>query len=172
MAYIPALSANSLAVLFGGGPPIDGGKRWGGKRILGDGKTWRGLFGGGLSAGFIGLILFFALSSFTQIYPSFYHASVIIFSFSFGSLIGDIVASFVKRRMGKKRGEKAPMLDQYDFFFGSFLLAYTTSHAWVTRTYLIGNRWMALLIIIIIIPLLHRGVNIIGYRLGYKEEPW
>ena len=41
---LPAYVANASAVLVGGGTPVDFGKNWrDGKRILGDGKTWRGL---------------------------------------------------------------------------------------------------------------------------------
>ena len=57
--FLPALVPNSAAVLFGGGTPVDFGRTWKGKRILGDGKTWRGLFGGvaaGTALG-IGMIL-------------------------------------------------------------------------------------------------------------------
>ena len=54
---IPALLPNSAAVLFGGGTPIDFGRSWRGARILGDGKTWRGLFGGVFAGVIIGIIL-------------------------------------------------------------------------------------------------------------------
>ena len=52
----PAYVANGSAVLVGGGTTVDFGKNWkDGKRILGDGKTWRGLFVGtfvGMTCGF------------------------------------------------------------------------------------------------------------------------
>lgn len=172
LAYIPALSANSLAVVFGGGPPIDSGKSWGDERILGDGKTWRGLLGGGLSAGAVGLLLYVVMSPFFHIYPTFGQAVVIAFSFSFGSLLGDIGASFVKRRMGKKRGEKAHMLDQYDFVVGSLLLALIFSPRWLLSTYFYGKGIYALILILIMTPFLHRAINILGYKLGMKKEPW
>ena len=39
---LPAYLANTVAALVGGGAPIDGGHNWSdGKRILGDGKTFR-----------------------------------------------------------------------------------------------------------------------------------
>jgi len=56
---LPAYIANASAVLVGGGTPIDFGKNWkDGKRILGDGKTWRGL----ISGAFIGITSGFGLS--------------------------------------------------------------------------------------------------------------
>ncbi|MBS3816291.1 MAG: CDP-2,3-bis-(O-geranylgeranyl)-sn-glycerol synthase [Candidatus Thermoplasmatota archaeon] len=174
LAFIPAMIANSLAVVFGGGPPIDAGKKLGENRILGDGKTWRGLFGGGISAAIVGLVLYFLLRPFFPLYPSplFYKTLMILFSLSFGSLLGDIGGSFVKRRRDLPRGENSPVLDRYDFVLGAFLLTSLTRPDWMIRTYFEGNGWIGTLIIILGIPLLHRGVNIIGYKMGLKEEPW
>ena len=53
---LPAYVANASALLIGGGTPIDFGKKWkDGRRIFGDGKTWRGLISGaflGMTGGF------------------------------------------------------------------------------------------------------------------------
>ena len=46
---LPAYVPNNVAVLAGGGRPIDGGRIWDDKRVLGDGKTWRGTAGGFLA---------------------------------------------------------------------------------------------------------------------------
>jgi len=47
LLILPAYFANSVPVLFGGGAPIDGGKKWNdGQRLFGDGKTVRGFFAG------------------------------------------------------------------------------------------------------------------------------
>jgi len=43
---LPAYIPNNVAVLAGGGRPIDGGRTLGGSRLLGDGKTWRGTAAG------------------------------------------------------------------------------------------------------------------------------
>ena len=44
---IPAYLPNPFAAVFGGGKPIDGGRTLkDGRRIIGDGKTYRGLFSG------------------------------------------------------------------------------------------------------------------------------
>lgn len=172
ISFIPAMIANSLAVVFGGGAPIDGGKRWRGKRIFGDGKTWRGLLGGGLSAALIGIVLHFIFNPFISIYPSLPGGLIAILSLSFGSLFGDIGGSFVKRRLGKARGSKSPIIDRYDFVVGAFLLTYIISHDWFAYSYLAFPGILGTFIIILILPVLHRGVNIIGYKLGLKKEPW
>src|SRR2546422_10291580 len=44
---LPAYVANPMAVVFGGGVPMDFGRVLrDGRRVLGDGKTWRGVAGG------------------------------------------------------------------------------------------------------------------------------
>src|SRR2546422_8010984 len=56
--FLPAFIANPMAVVFGGGSPIDGGRSLSdGQRIFGDGKTWRGLIGGTFSGAILGLLL-------------------------------------------------------------------------------------------------------------------
>ncbi len=172
LAFVPALVANSLAVVFGGGPPIDGGKKLKGKRILGDGKTWRGLFGGGFSAAMVGMVLYLLLRPFISLYPALPMGLIPILSLSFGALLGDIGGSFIKRRIGKKRGAKSPIIDQYDFVVGAFILTFIVSRGWFADTYFDFPGILGTIIIMLVLPLLHRGVNIIGYKLGLKKEPW
>ena len=45
-AMLPAYVPNNAAVVFGGGPPVDAGRTLDGRRLLGDGKTWRGTAAG------------------------------------------------------------------------------------------------------------------------------
>ena len=55
---LPAYIANTVAALVGGGSPIDGGNNWNdGERILGDGKTWKGLIGGTIGGVVTGIIV-------------------------------------------------------------------------------------------------------------------
>lgn len=172
LAFIPPMAANSLAVVFGGGPPIDFGKKIGGKRIFGDGKTWRGLIGGGVSASLIGILLTFITKNFLSIYPLNVKGFMIILVLSFGALFGDIGASFIKRRLGRKRGEKTPLIDQYDFVIGTYLLGFLFFSKWMYDNYIGGYGVIATIIILIAIPLLHRSTNYLGYKIGMKKEPW
>ena len=96
----------------------------------------------------------------------------IVFVLSFGAMLGDIMASLLKRRMGKERGEKALLLDQYDFVVGALLFCSIFKPRWIFDTYIDGYGPLALVTLFIIIPLLHRFVNIIGYKLDQKKEPW
>ncbi|MEM3049529.1 MAG: CDP-2,3-bis-(O-geranylgeranyl)-sn-glycerol synthase [Thermoplasmata archaeon] len=173
---LPALVPNSAAVFWGGGTPMDFGRSWRGRRILGDGKTWRGFFGGSLTGALVGIIIL-SLSEVlgaqsTWGYGGWPESLVTPFALAFGSLSGDAVGSFVKRRLGVERGARAPVLDQYNFVVGAVLLALLTRPGWFFQHYVTGHGWVALLVFLAIVPLLHRGVNIIGYKMGKKDVPW
>ena len=174
--FLPAFVANPMAVVFGGGTPIDFGRVLrDGERLFGDGKTWRGLVGGTLSGAFLGFLLSVpfnlvapnSLWSFGS-YGVAFGASAVL---AFGALLGDLAGAFLKRRMHKPRGAKAPVLDQYDFVVGGLLLSLAIP-AWSILRFFSGDALLGLLAIILITPALHRAVNVIGYRIGQKREPW
>ncbi len=182
--FLPAFVANPSAVLWGGGTPMDFGRTLGdGERLFGDGKTWRGLVGGTLSGAALGLLLYLpfgllaATSSWSFGLPATDLGGAALLAFAasaalaLGALLGDLVGAFVKRRMHKPRGAKAPGLDQYDFVAGGLLTSLLVA-SWSVPRFFSGDGWYGLLAIILITPALHRGVNIVGYRLGKKHEPW
>ena len=136
---LPAYIANGCAALLGGGTPIDFGKNYkDGRRILGDGKTWRGLVLGtlfGMIGGF-GLSLAAKLIAPTEYnfisfekldFTGFPIMIPIIFSICFGALFGDIVESFFKRRFGIERGKDWMPFDQMDFILGVLFLIFIVS---------------------------------------------
>ncbi len=172
---IPAYLANPSAVLFGGGTPMDFGKKLKGVRILGDGKTWRGFFGGAFSGIIIGMIQVAASWGFDEKhfgfgrYPEFL---IIIPILAFGALFGDVLGSLVKRRLGLKRGEKALGLDQYDFLIGAWMMVLIFKTQWFLDHFIYWPNTLAIITVIILTPLLHRGVNILGYKMGKKAVPW
>ncbi|MDR2698413.1 MAG: CDP-2,3-bis-(O-geranylgeranyl)-sn-glycerol synthase [Candidatus Methanoplasma sp.] len=174
--FIPAMLPNSAAAMVGGGAKIDFGRSWRGRRILGDGKSWRGLFGGGFAGVAIGLILI-GISSIWDPenhwgFGPFWNNVGILFCLSFGAILGDIMGAFIKRRLGMERGQKAPVLDQYDFVLGAFLVTALFFPDWVYSTYIEGWHITALIFILALMFVIHRGVNIIGYKCGFKKEPW
>ena len=162
---LPAYIANPAAVVFGGGTPIDFEKNWkDGKRILGDGKTFRGLIGGTACGVILGIIQmqyspFEFLGGFTYL---------VIFSLSFGALLGDSVKSFFKRRMGYERGGKLPLVDQLDFVAGAWIVTYMLEPEWFMENFTL----QILIVILVLTPLLHRVTNIVGYYMKLKKEPW
>lgn len=173
---LPALLPNSAAVIFGGGTPVDFGRSWHDKRILGDGKTWCGLIGGcsaGVALGIACMMVAFPFDNETLWgFGSYPEALGVIFVLSFGSLLGDMGGSFLKRRLNVERGAKMPILDQYDFLIGSIILLLIFYPEWFIGNYWDGTRWIALITLLVAVPLLHRGVNMIGYKMGKKDVPW
>ena len=175
---VPAYLPNSAAAFFGGGGPVDFGKNWkDGKRILGDGKTWRGTIGGILAGIFIGILQIGILYPFDiKVLGSFgddpLQIFIVLFCLSFGSLLGDAIGSFIKRRIDIEKGAKAPILDQYDFLIGTFLLLALFQWRWLYDNFFNGLHIIALVSLLSATWFLHRGVNIIGYKMGTKEVPW
>jgi len=175
---MPAYLANTIAVLTGGRYPIDQGKiHSDGNRILGDGKTWSGLVGGTLGGVFIGFLqvnlgegLIEALSGSQDVDFWGENSIIVFFLLSFGALFGDMTASFIKRRSQLKRGDKSPLLDMFDFIGMALLLSFIFANEWLMSWILDG--YMPLFTLLIATPILHRGVNIIGFKIGVKNEPW
>lgn len=167
---LPAYIPNNAAVLVGGGPPIDGGRYFRGARLLGDGKTWRGLFGGIVAGIVVAAVLNTvepAASSATAIsFPRFPVEAIV--SLPVGALLGDIGASFVKRRLGAERGVSVPGLDQFDLVIGSLGLTAVVSWGWLIS---VLSVWV-LVAILVLTPLLHVTTNVGAYLVGLKDVPW
>jgi CDP-2,3-bis-(O-geranylgeranyl)-sn-glycerol synthase len=179
---LPAYIANASALLVGGGTPIDFGKNWkDGRRILGDGKTCRGLISGtfvGMTGGFALSIVaiyandsefaFLGLSDFGR----FPIMIPIIGSICFGALIGDISESFFKRRIGKNRGEDWIPFDQLDFIVGvlifSFIIAGLlqifsgTTNNWFFENFTIWH----IITLLILTPFFHLFANFVHKKIN------
>jgi len=165
---LPSYISNSMAVVFGGGTPMDlGMKLPDGKRVLGEGKTLRGLIGGtacGIAAGLLQIYVAFIFGI------PFVPTITAIFTLSFGALLGDIVKSFFKRRLGMVRGAELPLIDQLDFVAGAWLLTYIFDPRWFNE-YFISYPWI-IVTVLVLTPILHRLTNIFGYNIKLKKEPW
>jgi CDP-2,3-bis-(O-geranylgeranyl)-sn-glycerol synthase len=165
---LPAYVPNSAAALFGGGMPIDGGRTHrDGRRILGDGKTWRGFILGVAAGIVIGLLEIWIrqLPGF-EVLPALTVPVVILLAT--GALLGDLVKSYLKRRLGRERGAPWLIADQYDLVVGAFALVLLFDYSWFISTMTLP----ILVIILIITPILHKTVNVIGYLMRVKEVPW
>lgn len=165
---LPAYVPNNAAVLLGGGTPVDFGREWRGDRVLGDGKTWRG-GAAGVGAGFALAVLLNA--AVTQSYvPDFLPAFEMraAFGLAFGAVLGDMGASFLKRRTGRERGAPFPGVDQLDFVVGAFVATAVLAPGWFLAEFTFG----VVVAVLILTPALHVTTNLIAYRLGLKDEPW
>jgi CDP-2,3-bis-(O-geranylgeranyl)-sn-glycerol synthase len=167
---LPAFAANGLAPLVGlmnGLHPIDGGRKLGKRRLLGNGKTWEGLVFGSLVGMAIGAVEMLAnpylpwgLSEVPlTIVPMTPLLGLVL---GFGSMAGDVAGSFLKRRMGRERGAPFPLLDQLDFLAGALIAA----------SLLITIKLEWILLLAVLTPVLHLTANVIGYRIGVKKTPW
>jgi CDP-2,3-bis-(O-geranylgeranyl)-sn-glycerol synthase len=128
--------------------PIDFGLRLKGKRLLGDGKTIEG-FLIGLNSGLLVSIILgldFRISFFVCI----------------AALSGDLIGSFIKRRLGLKRGEEVPLMDQLGFLVMTYL---------ALSFFIIIDYWLALLLLAITY-FIHRLSNWLAYLLKLKKVPW
>ena len=175
---MPAYLSNTFAVITGGKFPIDQGKiHSDGNRILGDGKTWSGLIGGTIGGVVIGYLqinhgnIFIDRIANSESY-NFWGGNplAIIFLLAFGALLGDMAASFFKRRKKLNRGDKSPLLDMFDFIGMALFLTLVFDPLWLKSWILDG--YAPLFTLLVATPILHRGVNIIGYKIGIKNEPW
>ena len=183
---LPAYIANASALLVGGGTPIDFGKNWkDGKRILGDGKTWRGLISGavvGMTCGFGFSVVakYAAASDFSFLgindFTGFPLMIPIIASLCFGALIGDIVESFFKRRLGKNRGEDWIPFDQLDFIIGALFFSFFTA-SFLQIIGLTNTNWFFdsftvwhILVLFILTPFFHLFANLINKKVISKSR--
>ncbi len=203
MIYGPAYLANTGAMLFGKWMPdligvprfrIDGGRVWrDGHRVLGDGKTWNGLFGGALVSGllmmlahliwmdrdlaaqrpFIDPLAFSSTSDWFWIGGQWGAAFTMGFVLGLACLTGDSLGSFVKRRRGLKReGEissRAPLLDTLPFAVLIFLAGLLLFPNQVISSHSLIPSMVGLLVLT---PLIHRSVNMLGYKIGLKSVPY
>ncbi|MYB40040.1 CDP-archaeol synthase [Candidatus Saccharibacteria bacterium] len=107
--------------------PLDCGLKYGGQRLLGDNKTWRGLALGAFFGGLSGAVL----ATLSSLIP--YVGRVDVFSSEInlvllgvllgcGALAGDALKSFCKRRIGLRPGQSWPVMDQIDYILGAYII--------------------------------------------------
>lgn len=169
-AMLPAYVPNNVAVVAGGGRPIDAGHTLAGRRVLGDGKTWRGTVAGVTVGAAVAVLLNAARPSVEAAIGPFltsFPAGAIL-GLPLGALLGDIGASFLKRRTGRNRGAPFPGVDQLDFVVGALVVTAALATDWFRETFTPP----VLLVVVVLTPVLHVGTNLIAYRLGLKDEPW
>lgn len=171
---LPAYLANVSALAFGGGTPVDFQKNFrDGRRLLGDGVTWRGtivgIIIGTIIAALQGMVFMYygdifvlipGWTTITGIIPSSLGEWILLgLALSAGALVGDAVGSFIKRRINLERGRPAPFLDQLDFVVGALVFA----------SLVVTIPLSIILLILIFTAILHLAANSIAYLLGLKN---
>lgn len=150
---LPAYLSNVSALTFGGGTPLDLGRSLkDGRRILGDGVTWRGTIIGPIVGTTIGTLQGIVAGDII-------FGATLGLSLGGGAIVGDACGSFIKRRIKIERGRPAPIMDQLDFVVGALLFA----------SLVVNISFNMIILIIIITVFLHLGANTIAYLLGMKD---
>ncbi len=173
--FLPAGLANAAPVLFNKIPvlqnfnaPLDGKRTFRGKRLFGENKRWRGLVGGTLVGGLIGLLQMFLAWQwhwFNELVGLINYASV--FSIVLGALlgagalIGDAIESFFKRQCNVEPGRSWFPFDQIDYIIGGLLMS-----ALVVRL-----PWSTYMLILFVWFGAHLLFSFIGYLLSLKDRP-
>ncbi len=167
---IPAAVANMVPVFVRNhfkflAKPLDIGLSFYGKRILGSHKTFRGLI-----FGMLGSLVVVFIQNLIYANEFFYNLSLIDYSsinlLVFGIFAGffvllfDSIASFVKRRLNFKPGERFYILDQINGGLGFSLFIFL----FYIRS------WPLFIIIILVWIIGHFLLKYLGYILGIDKE--
>jgi len=164
---LPAYIANAFPVVFGGGLAIDMGKKLpDGKPIFGSHKTVRGFLTGLIAGVLTSMVQTVALpkNRWSDFVLPFQFNVLIGSMIALGALMGDLVHSFIKRRMGLAEGSPLPVADQLDFVLGAILFSLPVSGS--------PPPLPTVVLVIVITPPLHLLTNFIAYMLGVKKTAW
>jgi len=144
--------------------PVDFNRTFNGKPIFGKNKTWRGVVGGTVSG-----MLVYLLEQWLYQFPFFKRVSLIDYSssplllgflMSFGALLGDLVKSFFKRRVGIESGKPLFFFDQVDWILGAITLSLIV--------YVPSVKTVIVLTLLAVV--LHPLVNYVGFILKQKSN--
>ncbi len=175
--FLPAYFANMSPVIFQKVPvlnkPIS-------ERFFGKNKTWRGLVSAVL-VGFLVYLLqvvlyrfsfnvialgnngwFWSLVQEISLINYLEYSLWLGFLLGFGAILGDIIESYVKRKVGFKPGDSWFPFDQLDFVIGALLLS--------ALVYVPGV--LVVTIILIVSPLLHLATNYVAYLVGVRDAKY
>ena len=168
LIFLPAAIANMVPIFSSRitylkkfKQPIDAGKLFRSKPILGSNKTWRGLFSGLLAGSILSCLFYWSIPYYANFFDSINQAFLFGLISSFGALSGDAFESFIKRQFNKKPGEPWFPFDQIDYTLGMLLFTFfyieLSAIFWIETIILWGS--LSLL------------TSYIGYFLKIKETP-
>ena len=168
-ANLAPVLANNVPLINKFSQPVDFGKTFRGKRILGDHKTFRGFAAGTVMGLFVALIQMVAYqnSAFIRDVSGSIDYSRPVYllmgaALGFGALFGDSVKSFFKRQVGVEPGKSWIPFDQIDFRLGGILFSFPFASLCL-RLYIL---------VVVVMALLHPIVNLTGWLLKLKENPF
>lgn len=116
--------------------------------ILGSSKTWRGV---------IGAIIFTSISAVLLGYSAPTGAQIAIYA-----VLGDVLSSFIKRRLGMAPSSMAPLLDQVpESFLPAFMLMDTFE-----------VDFQSIIILVCLFFLMELLLSFILFKLGIRKRPY
>ena len=168
LLFLPALTANAMPVILRNIfrkaklIPIDGGRTFiDGERLLGDSKSLEGFAAGIVGGSLVGL----AYGWYTGSSVWFIYGALM----GFGTMFGDLLNSFVKRRLKIAPGDPFIPFDQISFLIVSYFVVRLSGivnslNVEITLTDLAMGTYVVLV--------LHPLSNLVAYLLGLKDKPW
>jgi CDP-2,3-bis-(O-geranylgeranyl)-sn-glycerol synthase len=147
-AYIANMTPLILSKIIRKRRPLDMGRSWvDGKRVFGDSKSVEG-FMAGIFAGLV-----------TGLFLGNLSRGLLM---GLGAMTGDVLGSFIKRRLDIAQGESALFLDQYLFILMALLFSYLAGYVTTLNQ---------LVVILIATPILHISSNYVAYLLKIRQKP-
>lgn len=150
--------------------PVDFGKKFLGKPILGSHKTWRGVIFGPMVGVFTVFLQkwFFERSTFVREISLFNYQEINILPFAlsltFGAILGDLFFAAIKRRLGLEPGARFLPFDQINYVIGAFFFVLLFSGVNIPF-----KVWITLLFLTFF---LHITATQIGFLLGLSKSRW
>ena len=163
---MPSYFANAAPVIFRTGKsktPMDMGiKFYDSRRILGKGKTWTGFFVGIATGTFVGYLTW--TTGLLAVYSTVELHMAAAFLLATGTMIGDVLGSFIKRRLAIRSGRSFAILDQLSFMIMAVLFVYPILPQEIDL--------VSLGFLLVITPFVHYSANVMAYKLKMKRVPW
>jgi CDP-2,3-bis-(O-geranylgeranyl)-sn-glycerol synthase len=171
--FVPVLGAAVLHapvlrfdLLRGWKHPIDGGRTFRGRRLLGDNKTWRGA--AVMSAGpLLATTLLFRVGGYRERLPAELRAAnplLVGALLGVSTVVGELPNSFAKRQLGiapgTQRNAALSLFDQADFVLAAWLL--------LRPVYRMSAREAAE--VFAIVAAVHVPINVVGRLLGVRSS--
>src|SRR3989338_6491968 len=170
---LPGIVGNSMPIIVRPyfkflDKPVDGGRTWRGKPILGHNKTWRGFIFGILAAILTagGQTYLYETSEFFRDFSFIPYADrsfvLVGFVMGLGVLGGDAVESIIKRQLNITPGGRFFPWDQLDSLIGGLVL--------LPIVYV--PTWQIVIACLVLSMMIHISFRHAGYYLGLSKEKW
>lgn len=157
--FLPAFMANATPVVIKNLPTLKTWNKSISEADFGKNKTWRGLIGGIIVAILVAALQYLLIPAWYPFEPTLLTAILCGLLLGTGALVGDLVESWIKRKMDIKPGRPLPFWDGTDYIFGAILF--------LAPVYL--PNFVLLVMLVLIAPLFSLLANVIAYFIGWKN---